>query len=57
MDKSLAAKLARNGVLTRDDLADLATDELVEYSGIDAEQAGDYLAELQRSGRYAKDVY
>lgn len=39
MDKSLAAKLARHGVLTRDDLADLATDELMEYTGIDAEEA------------------
>jgi N utilization substance protein A len=39
MDKSLAAKLARNGVCTRDDLADLAVDELVEMSGIDEERA------------------
>ena len=39
MDKSIAAKLARNEVLTRDDLADLATDELMEYTGIDAERA------------------
>ena len=39
MDKSLAAKLARNNVLSRDDLADLATDELMEYTGIDAERA------------------
>ena len=28
MDKPLAAKLAKNGVCTRDDLADLAVDEL-----------------------------
>jgi N utilization substance protein A len=39
MDKSLAAKLARNAVLTRDDLADLATDELMEFTGIDEERA------------------
>lgn len=39
MDKSLAAKLARNNVLSRDDLADLATDELIEYTGVDAERA------------------
>ncbi len=39
MDTSLAAKLARNNVLTRDDLADLATDELMEYTGIDEDRA------------------
>jgi N utilization substance protein A len=39
MDKSLAAKLARNGVCTRDDLADLAVDELTEMTGIDDERA------------------
>jgi N utilization substance protein A len=39
MDKPLAAKLARNGVTNRDALADLATDELMEMTGIDAERA------------------
>lgn len=39
MDTSLAAKLARNNVLTRDELADLATDELMEYTGIDEDRA------------------
>jgi len=39
MDKPLAAKLAKQGVCTRDDLADLAVDELMEMSGIDAERA------------------
>ncbi|HEX8986751.1 MAG TPA: transcription termination factor NusA [Rhodocyclaceae bacterium] len=39
MDKPLAAKLARNGVCTRDDLADLAVDELTEMTGIDEERA------------------
>ena len=39
MDKSLAAKLARNDITNRDALADLATDELVEMTGIDAERA------------------
>jgi N utilization substance protein A len=38
MDKPLAAKLAKNGITDRD-LADLATDELVEMTGIDAERA------------------
>jgi N utilization substance protein A len=39
MDKPLAAKLAGNGIKTRDDLADLAIDELTEMTGIDAERA------------------
>ncbi|MCK9283512.1 MAG: transcription termination factor NusA [Rhodocyclaceae bacterium] len=39
MDKPLAAKLARNGIKTRDDLGDLAVDELTEMSGIDTERA------------------
>ncbi|QWT45534.1 transcription termination factor NusA [Azospira inquinata] len=39
MDKPLAAKLAANGVKTRDDLADLAVDELMDMCGIDEERA------------------
>ncbi|MEW6514766.1 MAG: transcription termination factor NusA [Pseudomonadota bacterium] len=39
MDKPLAAKLAKQGICTRDDLADLAVDELMEVSGIDEERA------------------
>ena len=39
MDKELASRLIKNGVLTRDDLADLAVDELAEMTGIDAERA------------------
>ncbi|HTH95579.1 MAG TPA: transcription termination factor NusA [Rhodocyclaceae bacterium] len=39
MDKNLAAKLARGGVKSRDDLADLAVDELTEMTGIDADRA------------------
>lgn len=39
MDKSLAAKLAEHGVRTRDDLADLAVDELIEIAGIEQERA------------------
>jgi transcription termination/antitermination protein NusA len=39
MDKPLAARLAKNGVCTRDDLADLAVDELMEMTNIDAERA------------------
>ena len=36
MDTQLAAKLAEGGVTTRDELADLAVDELSEMTGVDA---------------------
>ncbi|MBV1775029.1 transcription termination factor NusA [Burkholderiaceae bacterium DAT-1] len=39
MTPQIAAELASRGVLTRDDLAELAVDELVEYAGIEAEAA------------------
>lgn len=39
MDKELAAKLASQGVKTRDDLAELAVDELTELTGMDEERA------------------
>jgi N utilization substance protein A len=39
MDKALAGKLASKDIKTRDDLADLAVDELTEMTGIDAERA------------------
>jgi transcription termination/antitermination protein NusA len=39
MDTQLAAKLAEAGVRTRDDLADLAVDELSEMTGIEEERA------------------
>jgi N utilization substance protein A len=39
MDTALAAKLAAQGVKTRDDLADLAVDELAEMTGMDDEKA------------------
>jgi N utilization substance protein A len=39
MDPDLARLLAASGVCSRDDLADLATDELVEMTGIDEERA------------------
>jgi N utilization substance protein A len=39
MDKPLAAKLAKGGVCTRDDLADLAVDELTELTSIDEDRA------------------
>jgi transcription termination/antitermination protein NusA len=39
MDKALAAKLAAQGIRTRDDLAELALDELVEMTAVDEERA------------------
>jgi len=39
MEKSLAAALAQKGIRTRDELADLAVDELVEMVGMDEERA------------------
>ena len=39
MDSELAAKLAQAGVKTRDDLGDLAVDDLIDISGIDVERA------------------
>lgn len=47
MDKALAAKLAKNGVCTRDDLADLAVDELTEISGIDDDRARDLITKAR----------
>ncbi len=39
MDESLAYALAARGVVTRDDLAELATDEITDLEGVDAERA------------------
>jgi N utilization substance protein A len=39
MDRELAYKLASKGVITMEDLADLATDELLEIVAIDEERA------------------
>ena len=39
MDNDLAAKLVAHGVKTADDLGELATDDLVEMTGIEEERA------------------
>ena len=39
MTRELAGKLAGKGIKNRDDLAELAVDELVEMTGIDEERA------------------
>ena len=43
MDHELAAKLADSGVHTRDELAELAVDELVDATGIDEQRARDLI--------------
>jgi N utilization substance protein A len=43
MDKELAFVLAGRGVRTRNDLAELATDELMEIEGMEEERAGDLI--------------
>jgi N utilization substance protein A len=43
MDVDIAGKLAANGITTRDALADLAGDELVELTGMDAGKAQDLI--------------
>ena len=40
MDEELAKILASHDVVTRDDLAELATDELMELVGVEEEKAG-----------------
>lgn len=43
MTADLVAKLSEHGVNTRDDLADLATDELAEMAGMPTEQAAEFI--------------
>jgi transcription termination/antitermination protein NusA len=40
MDEELASTLASRGILTREDLAEQAVDDLLEIEGVDAERAG-----------------
>jgi N utilization substance protein A len=40
MDEALAYELARNGVVTMEDLAEQSVDELMEIEGLDEERAG-----------------
>lgn len=54
MSKPLAARLARQGICTRDDLADLAVDELVEMTELDAASATD-LVSAARAHWFAAD--
>ena len=46
--EELARTLAGKGVRTRDDLADLAVDELVEFTGIDDKKAAELILEARK---------
>ncbi|MDP2811275.1 MAG: transcription termination factor NusA [Rhodocyclaceae bacterium] len=54
MDKPLAARLAKGGICTRDDLADLAVFELTEMTGID-EAAARALITTARAHWFAEE--
>jgi transcription termination/antitermination protein NusA len=40
MDRELALQFASRGIVTREDLAEQAIDDLLEFEGVDAERAG-----------------
>ncbi|HJW47119.1 MAG TPA: transcription termination factor NusA [Lysobacter sp.] len=48
MDEELAFTLASRGVVTRDDLADLATDELTDIEGVDENRAKALIMEARK---------
>ncbi|NUO75618.1 MAG: transcription termination/antitermination protein NusA, partial [Lysobacter sp.] len=48
MDDELAFVLAGRGVVTRDDLADLATDELTDIEGVDEARAAALIMEARK---------
>jgi len=43
MDEHLAAQLAGRGIVTREDLAEQAVDDLTEIEGVDATRAGELI--------------
>jgi N utilization substance protein A len=46
--EAIAKTLARKGVRTRDDLADLAVDELTEIGGVDEKKAAELIMEARK---------
>lgn len=48
MDEDLALALAARGIVTRDDLADLATDELTDLEGVDQARAAGLIMEARK---------
>jgi N utilization substance protein A len=55
MDRGLASKLADIGIQTRDDLAELAVDELIDATGIE-EEAGRALIMRARAHWFADEA-
>jgi len=43
MDEELAAELARHGIVTREDLADQAVDDLAEIPDLEPQRAGELI--------------
>ena len=50
MDNDLASQLVGHGVKTLDDLGELATDDLVEMTGIDEERASSLIMKPASTG-------
>ena len=48
MTEALAFELARRGILTRDDLADMAVDEILDVEGLDADSAAALIMEARK---------
>jgi len=48
MDESLATNLARHGVATREDLAELAVDDMLDICDIDKGRAGELIMEARK---------
>ena len=48
MTDALAYELARRGILTRDDLADMAVDEILDVDGLDADSAAALIMEARK---------
>lgn len=48
MNEALAYELARRGILTRDDLADMAVDEILDVEGLDADSAAALIMEARK---------
>ena len=48
MDDALAHQLARHGVATREDLAELAVDDMRDIAEVDVERAGALIMEARK---------
>ena len=48
MDEALATQLARHGVATREDLAELAVDDMRDIADVDVARAGELIMEARK---------